>query len=54
LGIVGAVESGIALWYLTNGHWLTGIFYVVAVAFLVFVYLHREKQLKRRDGGRRY
>ena len=54
LGLVGAVEAGIALWYLTNGHWINATLYLVAVAFLVGVYLRRERKLKGRDGGRRY
>jgi len=54
LGIVGAVESGVGLWYFTNGHWVNGSFYAVTVAFLASVYLRREWKSKRQDGGRRY
>ena len=54
LGLVGAVEAGIAFWYLTNGHWINATLYLVAVAFLVAVYVRRERKLKGRDGGRRY
>ena len=52
IGIVGAVEAGVALWYFTNGHWLNGIFYAVALAFLVFLFLQRKS--KGSTGGRRY
>jgi hypothetical protein len=51
-GIVGAVEAGVALWYFTNGHWLNGIFYAVALAFLIFLYVRRKS--KSSTGGRRY
>ena len=54
LSIVGAVESGIALWYFTSGHWVNGIFLAIAVAFLVAVYLRRERKVKGQGGGRRY
>ncbi len=54
LGLVGAVEAGIAFWYLTNGHWINASLYLVAVAFLVAVYVRRERKSKQRDGGRRY
>lgn len=52
MGIVGAVEAGVALWYFTNGHWLNGIFYAVALAFLIFLYVQRKS--KSSTGGRRY
>jgi len=52
IGIVGAVEAGVALWYFTNGHWLNGTFYAVALAFLVFLFLQRKS--KGSTGGRRY
>jgi uncharacterized membrane protein YeaQ/YmgE (transglycosylase-associated protein family) len=52
MGIVGAVEAGVALWYFTNGHWLDGIFYAVALAFLIFLYVQRKS--KSSTGGRRY
>jgi hypothetical protein len=52
MAIVGAVEAGVALWYFTNGHWLNGIFYAVALAFLIFLYLQRKS--KSSTGGRRY
>jgi hypothetical protein len=52
--LIGAVEAGVGLWYFTNGHWLTGIFYAIAVAFLIVAYLRRERKLKAPDGGRRY
>lgn len=52
--LVGAVEAGVGLWYFTNGHWLNGIFFVIAVAFLIAVYVRRERKLKGQDGGRRY
>jgi hypothetical protein len=42
IGIVGAVEAGVALWYFTNGHWLDGTFYAVALAFLVFLCVQRK------------
>jgi hypothetical protein len=54
IGLVGAVESGFGFWYLTNGRWINGAGCVVGVAFLLAVYLRRERALKRRDGGRRY
>ncbi len=54
IGLVAAVEAGVGLWYFTNGHWVNGLFYVFAVAFLVTVYIRRERKLKGRDGGRRY
>jgi membrane protein YdbS with pleckstrin-like domain len=54
LGLIGAVEAGVGLWYFTNGHWVNGLFYVFAVAFLITVYIRRERKLKGRDGGRRY
>jgi len=54
LSIVGAVQSGVALWYFTNGHWLNGIFLAIAVVFLVAVYFHRERKVKGQGGGRRY
>jgi hypothetical protein len=52
--LVGAVEAGVGLWYFTSGRWLTGIFYVIALSFLIVVYIRRERKLKRPDGGRRY
>jgi hypothetical protein len=52
--LVGAVEAGIALWYFTNGHWDNGIFLAIAVAFLIAVYLHRERKVKGQSGRRRY
>ena len=54
LGLIGAVEAGVGLWYFTNGHWVNGLFYALAVAFLISVYIRRERKLKGRDGGRRY
>ena len=54
IGLIGAVEAGVGLWYFTNGHWINGIFYVIAVAFLFFVYIRRERKLKGPGGGRRY
>ena len=54
LGVLGAVEAGIALWYFTTGRWLNGIFYVLAVTFLVSVYLRRLRKPKGPDAGRRY
>jgi len=54
LGVLAAVEAGFALSYFTSGRWVNGIFLTVAVAFLVAVYLRRERKQKRRDGGRRY
>jgi hypothetical protein len=54
LSLVGAVETGVGLWYFTNGHWVNGIFYSTAVAFLIAVYLRRQRKLKGQDGGRRY
>jgi uncharacterized membrane protein YbaN (DUF454 family) len=52
MAIVGAVEAGVALWYFTNGHWLDGIFYAVALACLFVLYLRRKS--KSSTGGRRY
>jgi hypothetical protein len=52
IGNVGAVEAGVASWYFTNGHWLNGTFYAVALAFLVFLYMQRKSQ--NSTGGRRY
>lgn len=54
LGVVAAVEAGFALWYFTSGRWASGIFFTIAVAFLVTVYFHRERKVKGRGGGRRY
>lgn len=54
LGVVGAVEAGIALWYFTNGRWANGIVLAIALAFLIAVYLRRERKVKGRGGGRRY
>jgi hypothetical protein len=54
IGVIGAVEAGVGLWYFTNGHWINGIFYVIAVAFLFSVYIRRERKLKGPGGGRRY
>jgi uncharacterized membrane protein len=54
LSVVGAVEVGIALWYFTNGHWVNGIFLAIAVAFLIAVYVHRERKVKGQGGKRRY
>jgi hypothetical protein len=54
IGLIGAVEAGVGLWYFTNGHWINGIFYGVAVAFLISIYVRRERKLKGRGGGRRY
>ena len=54
IGLIGAVDAGVGLWYFTNGHWLNGIFYVIAVAFLISVYIRRERKLKGPGGARRY
>jgi len=54
LGVVAAVEAGFALWYFTSGRWANGTFFTIAVAALIAVYLHRARNTKRRDGGRRY
>jgi hypothetical protein len=54
LGLFGAVEAGVALWYLTNGHWVNGILYLVGVTFLITVYVRRQRKPKGPDGGRRY
>jgi hypothetical protein len=54
LGLIGAVEAGVGLWYLTNGHWINGIFYMLGVAFLTSVYIRRERKLKGPRSGRRY
>jgi hypothetical protein len=54
IGLIGAVETGVGVWYFTNGHWINGIFYAIAVAFLITVYLCRERKSKGQDGGRRY
>ena len=51
---VGAVEAGIALWYITNGHWNAGAFLAIAVAFLIAEYYHRERKAKGQRGKRRY
>ncbi|MHB8469024.1 MAG: hypothetical protein ACYDCH_04610 [Gaiellaceae bacterium] len=54
IGLVGAVEAGVGLWYFTNGHWVNGIFYALAVAFLILVYVRRERKSRGSGGGRRY
>jgi hypothetical protein len=54
IGLIGAVEAGVGLWYFTNGHWINGMFYVIAVAFLISVYVRRERKLKGPGGARRY
>jgi hypothetical protein len=54
IGLIGAVETGVGLWYFTNGHWINGTLYAIAVAFLISMYVRRERKLKGRDGGRRY
>ena len=54
IGLIGAVEAGVGLWYFTNGHWVNGIFYAIALAFLISVYIRRERKLKGLGGGRRY
>jgi predicted outer membrane lipoprotein len=54
LSVIGAVEAGVALWYFTSGHWVNGIFLAIAVAFLIAVYLHRERKVKGQGGRRRY
>jgi hypothetical protein len=38
----------------TNGHWINGLFYVIAVAYLISVYIRRERKLKGQGRGRRY
>jgi hypothetical protein len=53
IGVIGAVETGVGLWYFTNGHWGGGVFYMAGVAFLVSLYLRRERRMKG-GGGRRY
>jgi hypothetical protein len=54
LSVIGAVEAGVALWYFTSGHWVNGIFLAIAIAFLLAVYLHRERKVKGQGGRRRY
>jgi hypothetical protein len=54
MAIIGAVEAGVGLWYFTNGHWINGIFYVLAAAFLISVYVRRERKLRGPGSGRRY
>ena len=54
LGVVGAVEAGVGLWYFTNGHWLQGVLFTIAVVFLIAIYFRKERKLKGPDGGRRY
>ena len=54
IGLIGAVEAGVALWYFTNGHWANGVFCAIAVAFLISVYVRRQRKLKGPDGRRRY
>lgn len=54
LGVVAAVEAGFALWFFTSGRWPTGIIFTIAVAGLLAVFLRRERNAKRRGGGRRY
>jgi hypothetical protein len=54
IGLIGAVEAGVGLWYFTNGHWINGIFYMIAVAFLISVYVLRERKLNGPGGARRY
>jgi hypothetical protein len=46
IGLIGAVEAGVGLWYFTNGHWINGILYVIAFAVLISVYIRRERKLK--------
>jgi hypothetical protein len=54
IGLIGAVEAGVGLWYFTNGHWINGIFYVTAVVFLISVFIRRERKLKGPGRPRRY
>ena len=54
IGLIGAVEAGVGLWYFTNGHWINGIVYAIAVTFLISVYVRRERKLKGPGAGRRY
>jgi hypothetical protein len=54
IGLIGAVEAGVGLWYFTNGHWINGTFYMIGVAFLISVYVRRERRLKGPGSGRRY
>ena len=54
IGLIGAVEAGVGFWYFTNGHWINGTFYMFGVAFLISVYIRRERKLKGPGSGRRY
>jgi uncharacterized membrane protein len=54
LSVIGAVEAGIAVWYFTSGHWANGIILAIAAAFLIALYLHRERKVKGPRGRRRY
>jgi hypothetical protein len=54
LGIVGAVEAGVALWSFTNGRWANGIVYTIGVALVAAVFVRAQRKSKGRDGGRRY
>jgi hypothetical protein len=53
IGLIGAVEAGVGLWYFTNGHWLGGIFYAIALAVMIALYVRRERKLKGPDGRKR-
>jgi hypothetical protein len=44
IGLIGAVETGVGLWYFTSGHSINGMFYVIAFAVLISVYIRRERK----------
>ncbi len=54
LGLVAAVEAGVAVWCFTNGRWINGLVYTIGVAILGGVYVRAERKPKAQDGRRRY
>ena len=40
IGLIGAVETGVGLWYFTSGHSINGMFYVIAFAVLISIRVH--------------
>ena len=52
LGYIGAVETGVGLWYFTSGHWVNGLVCTLAVAFVASAYIRAQRRLSGRDGGR--
>ena len=53
IGLIDAVEAGVGLWYFTSGHSINGMFYVIAFAVLISVYISRERKLKGPGSARR-